>query len=71
MQIDEKYSTIDDAAEYFTVSVSTVRNWLRQKIITPESYLKVGNTYRFKVSLVERDLRGGAGGDLEQYATDT
>ena len=71
MQIDEKYSTIDDVAEYFAVSISTVRNWLRQKIITPESYLKVGNTYRFKVSLVERDLRGGAGDDSEQSAIDT
>ena len=60
MNTEEKYSTIDDVAEYFAVSVSTVRKWLRQKLITHASYLKVGNTFRFKISLVEQDLKEGA-----------
>jgi excisionase family DNA binding protein len=52
-----KYVSINDVADHYSVSVSTVRTWVRNRQITPASYLKVGNTYRFKISDVDRELR--------------
>lgn len=54
--MEEAYVTIEDLARYFKVSVSTIRVWLRQKYIPEHSYLRVGNTYRFKISEVEAAL---------------
>jgi excisionase family DNA binding protein len=54
---DDKYLTIQELAEHFTVSVSTVRAWIRTGAIPESKYLKVGNTYRFKVQEVEPALR--------------
>ena len=41
--------TIDGVAEHFVVSVATVRAWLRNGTIPKHTYLKIGNTYRFKL----------------------
>ena len=45
--MDAKYVPIDDVAEYFSVSVSTIRTWVRQDRIPKNTYIKVGNTYRY------------------------
>ena len=46
--------TIEGVAEHFVVSVATVRTWLRNGTIPKHTYLKIGNTYRFKLpALVE------------------
>lgn len=50
------YVDITAVARHFSVSVSTVRAWIRQGHITKDSYLKVGNTYRFNLGAVERGL---------------
>lgn len=50
------YVTIDKLAEHFSVSVSTIRNWIRQGNIPPTAYIKVGTTYRFSVRDVEQAL---------------
>jgi predicted site-specific integrase-resolvase len=42
--------TIEGVAEHFVVSVATVRTWLRNGTIPRDTYLKVGNTYRFDLS---------------------
>jgi len=43
---------IEDVAKHFTVSISTVRAWLRQGHIPKDTYVKLGNTYRFQLSKV-------------------
>ena len=48
----EPFVPIEALAKHFTVSVSTVRAWLRQGYIPKDTYVKVGNTYRFNVSKV-------------------
>lgn len=53
----DKLVPIEEVAERFTVSVPTIRAWLRQGHIPEDCYLHVGNTYRFHVNrLVERLL---------------
>lgn len=50
--MNEPFVPIEDLAKHFTVSVSTVRAWVRQGHIPKDTYLKIGNTYRFNVSKV-------------------
>ena len=47
---------IEVLAKHFTVSVSTIRAWLRQGYIPSDTYVKIGNTYRFNVSAVVQAL---------------
>jgi excisionase family DNA binding protein len=54
--MSEHFVPIEDLAKHFTVSVSTVRAWVRQGYIPKDTYLKVGNTYRFNVSKVVEAL---------------
>ena len=49
---NERFVPIEELAKHFTVSVSTIRSWVRQGHIPPDTYIKVGNTYRFSVSSV-------------------
>jgi len=42
-----KYVPIEDVAKYFSVSISTIRAWVRQQDIPQDTYIKVGSTYRF------------------------
>lgn len=52
----EPYVPIEELAKHFTVSVSTVRAWVRQGLIPKHTYIKVGNTYRFGVTKVVEAL---------------
>lgn len=45
----EPYVPIEEVAKHFTVSISTVRAWVRQGLIPPDTYIKIGNTYRFSI----------------------
>lgn len=40
---------IEEVAKHFTVSISTVRTWIRQGLIPRDTYIKIGQTYRFDV----------------------
>lgn len=40
---------IEDLSKHFSVSVSTIRAWVRQGHIPKDTYIKVGNTYRFSI----------------------
>jgi excisionase family DNA binding protein len=53
----DQYVSIDDVAKYYSVSVSTVRTWIRTGKLTPTDFLKLGNTYRFKIADVDAALR--------------
>lgn len=48
----EPYVPIEELAKHLSVSVSTIRAWLRQGLIPKNTYIKAGNTYRFCVSKV-------------------
>jgi excisionase family DNA binding protein len=57
--VDEAFVPIEDIAKHFSVSISTVRAWIRQDLIPA---LKLGGVYRFKVSEVEEAMRKLSGG---------
>ena len=37
-----KYVPIEDVAKHFSVSISTIRAWVRQQDIPQDTYIKVG-----------------------------
>ena len=47
--MNEPFVPIEDVAKHFSVSISTVRAWVRQEHIPKDTYVKIGNTYRFRV----------------------
>lgn len=53
----DQYVSIDDVAKYYMVSISTVRAWIRTNKLTSTDFLKLGNTYRFKLADVDAALR--------------
>lgn len=55
--MNDQYVSIDDVAKYYSVSVSTVRSWIRTNKLTASDFLKLGNTYRFKIADVDAALR--------------
>lgn len=55
-QKPEPLVPIEDLAKHFTVSISTIRAWLRQGHIPKHTYIKLGNTYRFQLSKVVEAL---------------
>ena len=50
------YVTIDALAEHLSLAVVTVRKWLYSGKIPNDTYIKVGNTYRFNIPAVEHAL---------------
>ena len=61
MELD-RFVPIEDVAKHFSVSISTVRGWLRQGYIPKDTYLKIGNTYRFNLPKVVEALTAGTQG---------
>jgi|TARA_A100000172_G_scaffold79217_2_gene65812 excisionase family DNA binding protein len=43
---------IEDVARHFSVSLSTVRKWIRDGVIPDNMYVKVGHTQRFALERV-------------------
>ena len=56
--MEPKYVPIEDVAKHFSVSVSTIRAWVRQEQIPQETYIRVGNTYRFCIPDISEALTG-------------
>jgi len=50
------YVPIEDLSKHFSVSISTIRGWIRKNHIPEHTYIKVGNTYRFSVKDVVEAL---------------
>lgn len=50
------FETTEGVAEYFNVSVWTVRDWVKRGIIPASAYIKVAKTTRFKLDQVEAAL---------------
>tara|TARA_R110000751_G_scaffold175431_1_gene281601 strand:+ start:1916 stop:2161 length:246 start_codon:yes stop_codon:yes gene_type:complete len=55
--MSEPFVPIEEVSKHFSVSISTIRAWIRQKHIPNSAYLKVGNTYRFRLSDVTEALK--------------
>jgi len=43
------YVPIEDLANHFSVSVSTIRGWIKRDQIPKHTFIRVGNTYRFSI----------------------
>ncbi len=54
--MEPKYVPIEDVAKHFSVSISTIRAWVRQRQIPKNTYIRVGNTYRFCISDISKAL---------------
>ena len=54
--MNEPYVTLEDAAKHFSVSISTLRKWWQNGYIPEESYIRIDNVLRFKVSGVAAAL---------------
>ena len=57
-ELKPAFVPIENVARHFSVSISTIRAWLRQGTIAPDTLIKVGNTYRFNLPAVEASLVG-------------
>jgi len=57
MNQEQEYVSIESVAVKFSVSISTVRSWIKKGFIPRDSYIKAGNTYRFKLDEIESSLR--------------
>ena len=56
MSNPEVFVPIEVLAEHFSVSVTTIRLWIRKGHIPRSAFIKAGNTYRFKLSDVTSAL---------------
>lgn len=65
----DKFVPIEDLAKHFVVSVSTVRTWVRRGHIPKDTYLKIGNTYRFNIPKVIEALTGKHDGRADRPNT--
>jgi len=48
-----KYVSTNKVADHFQVNVSTVRQWVSRGLIPDDTYIKIGETYRFRLDDVE------------------
>jgi excisionase family DNA binding protein len=53
----ESYVPVEDVAEYLSVKVSTIRQWVSKGFIPKSTYIKVGYTYRFSIPAVIEALK--------------
>ena len=57
----DKYLPIEDLADHLSVTVSTIRGWVKQGHIPSDCYIKVGaKTYRFEIPAVVDALKKGS-----------
>tara|TARA_R110001592_G_scaffold288173_1_gene557092 strand:- start:553 stop:753 length:201 start_codon:yes stop_codon:yes gene_type:complete len=56
MNEETPYVNINKVADYFQVSVSTVRKWVNNDYIPDNTYIKIGEVYRFRLDDVESAL---------------
>ncbi len=56
MTDENPYLSLEEVANRFKVSDSTVRKWVRNKNIPEDSYFLIGHTYRFDINKVTDHL---------------
>lgn len=47
------FKSIDEAAKYFSLSTSTIRNWIKDGRLPVHCYFKAGGVYRIALELAE------------------
>ena len=55
-EIETPYVNINKVANYFQVSVSTIRKWVHSGQIPADTYINIGEVYRFRLDDVEAAL---------------
>ncbi len=53
----ESYVPVEEVADYLSVKVSTIRQWVNKGFIPKTTYIKVGYTYRFNIPAVIEALK--------------
>ena len=56
MTEETPYVNINKVADYFQVSVSTIRKWVNNGYVPDSIYIKIGEVYRFRLNDVEAAL---------------
>lgn len=54
--IDERWSSLEEVAEYLAVNKDTIRNWIKKQEIPAH---KIGKLWRFKLSEVDEWIKSG------------
>lgn len=71
--VETPYVSINKVADYFQVSLSTVRKWVRLGQIPTDTYINVGGVYRFRLDDIEAALAAAPKGvpdDASQTTND-
>ena len=55
-EVETPYVNINKVADYFKVSVSTIRKWMNSGHIPAHAYIGIGEIYRFRIDDVEAAL---------------
>lgn len=55
-EAETPYVNINKVADYFQVSVSTIRKWVQGGKIPRDTYINIGEVYRFRLKDVEAAL---------------
>ena len=55
-EVETPYVNINQVADYFKVSVSTIRKWMNSGHIPAHAYIGIGEIYRFRIADVEAAL---------------
>ena len=50
--MDDKWVNIEDAAEYLSVSIDTIRTWIKEEKLPA---YKVGKRYKLKLSEIDQE----------------
>lgn len=68
--MEEPYVPIGQVAKLFNVQTTTIAKWVRQNHIPAGTYVKMGNTYRFKIKKLEQMLMERTMEEAELEASD-
>lgn len=59
------YVSIEGLAKHFSLSVTSIRSWVRRGVIPSDTYIKLGPNYRFNLAKVEDALLNAPKGDIK------
>jgi len=68
--MSESFVPIENLAKHLSISVPTIRAWIRNGHIPRNTYIKVGNTYRFAIGAVVAALASDSE-EVEETTMDT
>ena len=69
--IETPYVNIGEVADYFRVSISTIRKWVYSGQIPDTTYINIGEVYRFRIADVEAALTAASKGAQSDASSTT